>query len=423
LTGSALRPLLGASLIAVAFSCRTAPASRAAIAPVARPSGVDFLESAVVPFPSAAARTRLAVVTPSETRVSIYDNALVALVLDRVGRHDEAGRILESLATLQRVDGGIPFSFPIDGAETAPAYVRSGALAWVGYAAVEYVDAAAGGPAREAIVRMAHRIAGYLAAHQVDVPGDAREGLVTGGEGNFVYDVQAGGAEETFVPGAVEWASVEHNVDTFFFLRDLARVTGQTAYATGAQRIAHALVSRAWDLPAGQLRRGLQAKGADRTLALDCASWGSLFLLAAGEPARAETAFATADARFASRDPATGVAGHRPYASGPVFEEASMAAYYARTGTPGDWAALEAVWPEGSAGVALAALRLGHRERAAVILAELERLRDPAGGLPMMTAAVPFEFDTKPSVAATAWVELVRSELGEGEAAAFLWRP
>jgi hypothetical protein len=106
-----------------------------------------------------------------------------------------------------------------------------------------------------------------------------------------------------------------------------------------------------------------------------------------------------------------------------VLEEASMAAYYTRQGIPGDWAELHAVWPEGSAGVALAAVRLGHRERAAAILAELERLRDSAGGLPMMTAEVPFEFDTKPSVAGTAWVELVRPEIEASTASPFLWRP
>jgi hypothetical protein len=71
--------------------------------------------------------------------------------------------------------------------------------------------------------------------------------------------------------------------------------------------------------------------------------------------------------------------------------------------------------------VALAALRAGHRDRAVAILNELERLREPGGGLPMMTVDVPYEFDRKPAVAGTVWVELVRAEL---EASApFLWRP
>ena len=416
---------LGVLLILIASSCRVAPSASQATAPPPRPrpSGIDFLESTIRPWPSAAAPTRLAVVTPHDTRVFIYDNALVALVLDRVGRHDEAGRILEALAVLQRDDGAVPFSFPIDRAETAPQYVRSGALAWAGYAAVEYLNSDPGGPAREAIVRMAHRIASYLAGHQIDRRGDPREGLVTGGEGNLVYGFGKNGVDEDFVPGQIEWASVEHNVDAYFFLRDLGRLTGQARYAEAAQRVARALVGRVWDGDAGQFRRGVSPKGVDPALALDCASWGSLFLLAAGERTRAETAFATADARFASKDSATGIAGHRPYASGVVFEDPSVAAYFTKSGMPGDWSALAAVWLEGSAGVALAALRAGHRDRAVAILAELERFRDSAGGLPMMTRGVPFEFDTKPSVAATAWVELLRFELATTPAVPFVWRP
>ena len=392
--------------------------------PPTRPkSGIDFLDSVLRPWPAPDAKTKLAVVTPSDTRVAIYDNALVALAFDRIGRHDDAGRILEALAALQHPDGAISFSFPIDEALPPTPYVRNGALAWVGYAAVEYLDVAPGGPARDVIARAAHRIASYLLAHQISAHGDPRDGLVTGGEGNIVYEVLDGKIAETFVPGVVEWASVEHNIDTFFFLRDLARVSERPEYAVAADRIRDALLAHAWNKEAGEFRRGLSSKGKDAMLALDCASWGSLFLAATGDHARAETAFLTADQQFASRDPKTGVAGHRPYARGEVLEETAMAEFYAAKGVPADWADLQAVWPEGSAGVALAAARTGHRERAAAILAQLERLRDESGGLPMMSAEIPFEFDTKPSVAATAWVELVRSEIGTEASAPFLWRP
>lgn len=384
---------------------------------------MQFLASATKAWPTADAPTRLVTVSPAETRVSIYDNALVALVLERAGRHEEAGHVLESLATLQRADGAIAFSFQLSRAAQAAPLVRSGALAWVGYSAVEYLDGSPGGPAREAVVRMAHRLAAYLSRHTVRASGDPRDGLVTGGEGDLVYESGPHGIEETFVPGEIPWVSVEHNVDAFFFLRALGRLTGQSSYAKAAEDIAGALAARAWDGDAGQLRRGLSARGVDATLALDCASWGSLFLLAADARTRAETAFAAADGRFASRDPKTGIAGHRPYVRGPVLEDTALSDYYVPRGVPSDWSALEAVWPEGSAGVALAALRLGHRERARAIVTELERLRDPSGGLPMMTAPVPFEFDTDPSVAATAWLELLRAELDVPGAPPFVWAP
>jgi hypothetical protein len=416
---------------AVASSCGSlvppAPAPLAqppAQPPVHAPAGgIDFVISLVRPWPRPDASTGFVVVAPGERRVAIYDNALASILLDAAGRHEQAGRILEALALLQRDDGSLPFSFSIDRAEDAPRYVRSGALAWVGYAAVEYLNSAAGGPGRAAIVTMAHRIASYLESRRVARPGDPRRGLVTGGEGNLVYDVTDGGVAEDFAPAAVDWVSVEHNIDAFFFLRDLGRLTRRPAYSDAADDIARALIARAWDPGAGQFRRGVVARGLDPALPLDCASWGSLFLVAAGEPERAEAALATADERFASRDPATGIAGHRPYAAGPLFEDAAVAKHYAARGATTDWARAPSVWPEGSAGVALAALRLGHRERAAAILEELERLRDASGGIPMMTADVPYEFDRKPSVAAVAWVELVRRELGASDGAPLLWRP
>ncbi len=423
---SRLHACVGALLLVLGASCQSAPGSVAPHVPdvpARRLGALDFLQSTLKPWPTPDAPTRLAVVTPGDTRVAIYDNALASLVLERRGRHDEAGRILEALALLQHPDGGLPFSFPIDRPESDPPYIRTGALSWVGYAAVEYLDGAPGGPARDAIVRMAHRIAAYLQARTVTQAGDPRQGLVTGGEGDLTYKVVEGALVEDVVPGAIAWASVEHNIDAFFFLRALGRLTGTRTYTDSAQRLGQALVARAWDGGAGQLRRGLSPTGPDPVLALDCASWGSLFLQAAGEPTRAETAFATGDSRFASTDPATGVSGHRPYARGAVIEEEPVAAFYAKakSGPPADWAQLQAVWPEGSAGVALAALRAGHRDRAVAILNELERLREPGGGLPMMTVDVPYEFDRKPAVAGTVWVELVRAEL---EASApFLWRP
>jgi hypothetical protein len=72
--------------------------------------------------------------------------------------------------------------------------------------------------------------------------------------------------------------------------------------------------------------------------------------------------------------------------------------------------------------VALAALRLGHSERAGAILDELEKLRGPNGALPTFTVEIPSEMDTQPSLAGTLWVELVRFELARGAERPTLWR-
>jgi hypothetical protein len=87
-----------------------------------------------------------------------------------------------------------------------------------------------------------------------------------------------------------------------------------------------------------------------------------------------------------------------------------------------EWDGIQAVWAEGSAGVALAALRLGHPERASAILDQLEKLRGPTGALPTFTVEIPSELDTQPSLAGTLWVELVRFEIARGAERPTLWR-
>src|SRR5206468_3347779 len=101
----------------------------------------------------------------------------------------------------------------------------------------------------------------------------------------------------------------------------LGRVSEAPAYSEAASQIARALGARAWNEATGQMRRGAGPRGWDSVLALDCASWSSIFLVAAGDRVRAQKALAVADARYASRDPSTGALGHRPYVQRPLFED------------------------------------------------------------------------------------------------------
>jgi len=273
------------------------------------------------------------------------------------------------------------------------------------------------------VTRLAHGAAGYLLGHQIAPGADPRAGLVLGGFGSYRYELDARGQlEERYLPGELDWASTEHNIDSYFFLRDLGRVTEQARYTDAALRIRAALLERAWSDAAGQLVRGIAADGVDAAYALDCASWGSLFLMAAGDAPRSQTALATADVRYAARASDCPVTGHKPYARGPVLESRALAEHL-RERLPDSWDAVQAVWPEGSAGVALAALRQGHAQRARRILGELEKLRTDTGGLPVLTLEIPGEFDTSASLAGTIWVELVRFELARGAAEPTFWRP
>lgn len=350
-------------------------------------------------------------------RAAAYDAALVALVLLRRARRDEAARVVLGVAATQRDDGAVPFSVVRGAEHESSGYVRSGAVAWCGYAAAEILDAAPwDGPTRARVVAFGHRVAAYLVARQVTRAGDPRDGLVTGGEGTYVADVDERGAiVERFVRGDATWASTEHNVDAFFFLRRFARVVESTAFARAAARIQDGLL-RSFDEASGQLPAGVRAEGIDRTHALDAASWGAVLLAAAGERERAERSAQVADQRFGVRALERGVVGHRPFADGPIFaNERVVARFGAR-----EWSELDLVWPEGSAGVALAALRTGRPDRARAILDALEPLRD-RGALPTATRAVPLQFDVEPSVAGTAWSELVRYELARPAAAPTLF--
>ncbi len=363
----------------------------------------------------------LALTDATRQRFAVYDSALVALVLLRHGQRGRAGSVLRGLASLQGEDGALPFSFAGGDVESARAYVRAGAVAWVGYAATEYLDAEPGGDARADALRLAHRAASYLLSRQVDVAGDARDGLVTGGSGVLVYELDGGRVTERLRVGPIAWVSTEHNIDAYFFLRALARVTGTDAYARGAVRIAEGL-TRAWRADLGQLARGAGPGGErDDLRALDCASWGALFLVANGDAKRAEVAYRSADEEYATRFARLAVSGHRAQARGPVLEDTLLMARFSRSLPAQTWEHLEAVWPEGSAGVALAAWRLGHAERAAAILDALEPLRDAQGALPTATLEVPYLFDTGPSIAGTAWVELVRFELARPRDRSTLW--
>jgi hypothetical protein len=415
------------AVLALAMGCggeARSPSRTPSVRDDPRADATSFLVGSLRPWPRSDSPGLLAITEPATGRIGPYDSALVALAMLRVGDRDRAGRILLGLAALQTDDGGLPFSFTLPQPNRSRRYERSGTIAWVGYAAVEYVDAADGGDARDEALALAHRAAAYLLRRQVDRAGDPRDGLVLGGAGTVYYVSDAGerdGVREGFVPGELSWASVEHNVDAYFFLRALARITNARVYADGADRIARALKARGWSAAEGQLVQGLGEGGPDDTPALDCASWGSVFLSSIGEVAEAQEAASTADGRYGTTDRRSGARGHRPYAEGPVIENVDLLHRFASALPADRWDRLDVIWPEGSAGVALAEWRTGHVDRARAIIDALEPLRASDGSLPTATVEVPFTLDTLPSVAGTAWVALVRFEIERPVSEPTLW--
>jgi hypothetical protein len=391
--------------------------------PISTRDAMSFLSGTLKPWPRTDSTGLLAITDPATGRVATYDSALVVLALLRADQRERAARVLQGLAALQGQDGGVPFSFTLPAPDPQRRYERAGAIAWIGYAAAEYLDAEKGGPARDVALALAQRAAAYLLAHQVTSLGDPRYGLVRGGFGTIRYEVDGDAIREVFEPGEIAWASVEHNIDAYFAFRALARVTEMRMYQDAARRIADGLVARAWSGIHGQFVEGVDAEALDPTLALDCAAWGAVLLGAIGDSSRADTALAIADGRYASADGRRNVRGHRPYARGPVLADERLMRHFAATLAETTWEKFDVVWPEGSAGVALAAWRAGRVKRARAILDALELLRSPDGSLPTSTTEVPLLLDTRPSIAGTAWVALVRFELDRPLGSPTLWAP
>ncbi|HVJ94237.1 MAG TPA: hypothetical protein VM580_30825, partial [Labilithrix sp.] len=230
---------------------------------------MTYLRNTLVPWPNPTSKGRLALSDPKMQRIAVYDSALMVLVLIRRGTREEAAQVVEGLYAVQKPDGSLPFSFVLPAPDDQIPYVRAGAVAWVGYAATEFLDAERGGPSRDHALALARNAAKYLLAHQLNQPGDPRDGLVRGGEGSYRYELDARGQiQERLFAEDVMWTAMEHNVDSYFFFRALARVTEDARYAEAATRIARGL-ARAWNGARGQLARGATAEGHDNVLTLD----------------------------------------------------------------------------------------------------------------------------------------------------------
>jgi hypothetical protein len=135
-----------------------------------------------------------------------YDSAVVAAGLAASGKTRRAAQIVGQLAELQRQDGAVDFSYDLRSGQ-GDGFLRSGAVAWIGLAAVE-LRAATCSRRNDALM---DGIAGWLLARRNGA------GLVTGGPD-------------------VRWASTEHNLEARAFLAGLAAlVTGRPAY-DGARR-------------------------------------------------------------------------------------------------------------------------------------------------------------------------------------------
>jgi hypothetical protein len=371
-------------------------------------------------------------------RSVIYDDALAAIAFTMNKDYKTAAQILLALRRLQHKDGSLWFGYNVNNdwpSETdfEGSTERSGASAWVGYAAVYYVRTRlAEDPSAlqkgdvQMVLELARSLGTYLLGIQVLKKGDLRYGLVTGGRNSFELKLEEHGADEIFRAGSIDWISTEHNIDAFFFMRDLGAVTKNTSYSESAELIRTSMM-RLWSEKHRQFIRGLKKTNPDPVLALDCASWGSVFSFAAGKNEYAAQSLAVLEKLYASGAQFNGsaaVRGYKPYADREIYEDANgpqIARFYFPDLKGTTWDLIDGVWVEGTMGAALAYLKAGRRDRAEEILRNVLPLQSRSGGFIYFTREVPHEFSTFVSVASTAWFIMMACALENPQTADLFW--
>ncbi len=344
-----------------------------------------------------------------EQRSFAYDAALAALVFTQAEDFSRAQEILRRLSELQQADGSLSFSYDVFLGDVADRYVRSGALAWVGTAAVEYERATGD----QAYRPLAEGIARYLLGKQVTEANgyersDPRYGSVLGGEGRYLADYE-------YVPEAIAWASTEHNIDAYFFLRDLGYVTKASEYAAAADLVKQSLLTNHWNAALGRFDQGV----GDPARALDLVSWGGLFLRAVGEADKARQQL-TLLSEFRVEETGVETSGDPESYNQTYRADGPIGGYKPYAESPGTYdAPPQTVWAEGTWGAILLKLRLGDDARADIEGMLRLQSADPRGGFLQVTRgrrALPYELHAWPTVGATAWAAIV---LGGSE---ILWR-
>jgi hypothetical protein len=254
-------------------------------------------------------------------------------------------------------------------------------------------------------------IANYILSRMVNDSKDKRYGLVRGGyvEYQLKYDAARGKVVEHFIEQPVGWCSTEHNIDSYFFLRDLGRLTGEEKLLEASDRIRRSMILKLWDDDLGQFIQGIKADGRlDNKLALDCASWGSIFLCAIGEDEKAKRALETST-RYRN---ISGI-GHRPYRETTVYEDPEVNAFFFLSEPERSWDSVDIDWLEGTLGVITGYIKCGLLKEAASLLERINKfyLKQRKDGLPYSTCSLPYQFNTYPSVASTSWYLIVSTIL------------
>ncbi|MFU8804988.1 MAG: hypothetical protein ACNA8W_14340, partial [Bradymonadaceae bacterium] len=287
-------------------------------------------------------------------------------------------------------DGGWGFSFePIEGGFYDVGYVRTGAVAWAGWALASYGQAFDDDEALDA----ARNVLTFIDAHKVHDDGISHSaephiGLYRAGTGH--YDPRTG-VRTLGVP--VDFTVTEHQFDVHMLLDALDE--------SRADALAEQIQETLWLDSEDRFAVGANPQGLDHRRALDAAGgWGALWLMSIDKDDMARRSLSYTMENFATRD-GTRAGGFVPYLD-PLdgYDPASRV-----------------VFVEGSLGVGLAALRLGQEEKAEEILRFAARLGCERGpGIPYADRRDEI-FIPIPAAASTLWFLFLEREWTTGERA------
>ena len=417
----------------------------------------------------------------------IYDMSIAAIALAMGEKKSDlrvAHGLINGLVYLQSEHGGLGFSANLFGDRFYDeTYERSGSEGWAGYATL-FVAARRKGkdlysltrsdiPSAHLVFvkRLAERLLKRCERLNRDGPQNdkraenpcnyGKAALIRGGRGAYAFsrigadngdgaswcdeeegniDTRSGGRypTENFCPDEVNWFSVEHNIDNFFFLHALGSALGSEGgrYTNGAVSIEKGL-EHAWRSPPAtrpadcddskpcsdvpvtclpkteRFARGLIDKNGrkwDWVPALDLASWGAMYQQAIEECDNANKALEWAECFTATyrkekkdkateedKDQAEEIKGYRPYRGRDDYGQ--------------DWDRLRrVVWTEGSLGVAMAQYKAGNSAKARQIVDEMLSARSKRDAMRYALHSTEWnliDFIDAPSVAGTAWLAMV----------------
>lgn len=206
-----------------------------------------------------------------------YDSAVAATAFASLDLRDQAGRLLDQLAALQRKDGSIELAFDVKSGESS-ATIRAGSIAFTALAFVEY-DAHFGD---KRYLDNARRAADYLLSLRND------DGLVRGGPD-------------------VEWVSTQHNILSALALTTLAQRLQElgdddaaASYREAVEQIAKGIDGRliVRDEQSVHLRQGVD----DDVIPLDTQALGVIYALVRQDQDLAKQLYEFAQQSFAIAD-------------------------------------------------------------------------------------------------------------------------